>query len=143
MAYPSADDAAGAWAWAMRQQPLAAQYEYASGIVPTAGGFEYSEPRTSHRASEFKVPLPANMTAFVHNHSTAGAGKSDEHFSRNDILVAKLLKRPSYVAAPSGAVFRYDPSTSKIEEVLSLIDQNQLPKRLPDPRERIAELMTK
>jgi hypothetical protein len=96
--------------------------------MPSPEGFVYSDPKTSHRASEFRVPLPANMAALIHNHSTRGAGSSDQELSRSDVGMAKLLKLPSYISTPTGSLRRYDPKTGKTEDVLAQIPIDEIRK---------------
>lgn len=120
--YADIDDAAAAFAWMLpRREALARQFEFASGIVPLeTGGYGYSEPKTSREKGSFSVPLPRAMQALIHNHpSYGGLTSTAERFSDDDRDVAHTIKKPSYVATPTGRVHRYDPATKQTSEVLA------------------------
>lgn len=131
------DDAATAALWALarelepRREHIGLLYDTPSGIdrTPTrdAGG-------TRRAAGTFSIP-GGTLRGIFHNHPPReiGRGARDREdkeradFSGDDTLQARSLGVPSYISVDQ-QIFRYDPKTRLIEEVLGQIPVEEIRK---------------
>ena len=124
------DDAAAAALYRVSKLPKADRAEFIGLLYDTPAGVAFTEPRgganNANARGAFAIPA-GSLLALYHNHPPVrdkrgfGVAGGGEEFSPDDIRQAKHLGVPSYITTPSGRLFRYDPATGRIEEVLALI----------------------
>lgn len=104
----------------------AAPKEHIGLLYDTPNGVAATPTQSRNRQGEVKgkFSVPANsLQALFHNHPSQGEMKSSptpSKFSKDDIQQAHKFGVPSYITTPNGGVWKYDPATGKVEEVLGM-----------------------